>query len=626
MKKLLAFVFSCLIILLLSGAILFGLINTSYVTPIAQWSINLFWPNKIQFQRAEYDYPFHLRLFQPTVQLGYQPITFAQMDIWLNQHPYYAGKWHIDSILLDGANITAPLPSIDWSQTVMLHQLAMHNINLDEDDYQIEGLSLQVKNPQWNMPQQKIPFGELQLSAKTLHWQGEQFDQLLIDADYKQQDSTIYGFSFAWRSGQISGQAEQYPAGWSLVNVTVNHLDLSKSVSNQLQYKIQSLPTNLINHINSLDVLNSNISWQGIELINTDLSLEDVQLGSPWPYSGGVSAHADTLTWHGLQWVDPNLTLNFSPQTIRVSDFSAGFWQGNIQLSGDISPTDVHLTNLSAQGLKWYGEHQSDWQDLPLTIPNWRSLTIDHLSLDNVQLIQLAKQPFWQLTGLNIEGKNVQFMQNNQLGLWNGSLKLSANSASIGDTRTSQAILEMNSNDGIWQLSRAFLPFEHGYLDANAQWNFKQHSGPWQLNLHTDSVPIGILNQFVNLPFKFEAVADTDMQLSGLGGSTAVIQHTLNGKVSANLREGTLLLKYDNHTIAQPFELSKLQLTADRGRITIPEIKPDGIGFDATFGGSFDLADSKAGTWTLTDHIDNCQTVSFDIWHNTTQVNQCRKN
>ena len=620
MRKLFFVFFSFLIILLASCAILFGLMNTPFATPVASWLLSQWSSNEIEFSQVKYEFPYHIKLQQPKWQSNNDTFAFHQVDIWLNSEIYHDGKWIIDSMLFDGGEIDQ-LPALEKiTSKIKLHQLALHNITINQDNYQIAGLSLQVKNPNWIQQGQQLPYGEIQFAAQSWQWQGEEVTNLLLDANYQPEDSTIYGMTFHWRGSQISGQAEQYAQGWSLVNVTVNHLTLPESITQQLDYKWHSLPF-VIHHINSLDLLNSNITWQGLELTNADLSLEDTNLDGLIPSQGSLSLHADTAQWQGLQWVDPNTTLTFSNHNLIIQDFNSGFLQGNIQLAGQWSPEGVHLTSLTAQGLKWFGENISDLQQIP-SLPKWENLQIDSLSLDNIQLIQTAQKPFWQLSGLNIEGQNTQLLKSGQLGLWNGSLRLSANSASLDRTITSQSLIEMHSDAGIWQLSRAFLPFKQGYLDASAKWNFGQDSGPWQFKAHGDGVPIELINHYLKLPLHLNALAEVDVDLSGLGSNPLVIMHTLTGKASASLRQGVATLQYDNTTVIQPFEIDGVKLSADRGRVTIPSVNPIGAGLQASFSGELDLANQENGQLLLTTQ-QGCKKVDFDLLRNKTLVTEC---
>ncbi|MEZ9856660.1 AsmA family protein, partial [Vibrio breoganii] len=78
------------------------------------------------------------------------------------------------------------------------------------------------------------------------------------------------------------------------------------------------------------------------------------------------------------------------------------------------------------------------------------------------QLIQLAQTPYWQVSGLHVEGHQVQLLQDRKLGLWQGKLMASANDASYQNILSAQPVVEMNSEQGKWTLTRLFAPLRNG--------------------------------------------------------------------------------------------------------------------------------------------------------------------
>ncbi|WP_322529664.1 AsmA family protein [Vibrio fluvialis] len=151
------------------------------------------------------------------------------------------------------------------------------------------------------------------------------------------------------------------------------------------------------------------------------------------------------------KWIEPTFKLEFRPGNITISDFATELLQGSIQLSGDIQPSGIHLHQLTARGIKWFAEQQQDWAWLDSDLPALKNLTIDQWDLNNLQLIQLTHKPFWQLSGLNVEGRNTELNRDGRWGLWNGKLSISANSASIGSLVSSQGVVEMSSKEAHWQ-------------------------------------------------------------------------------------------------------------------------------------------------------------------------------
>lgn len=616
MKKLLALGVGLVALLLALMLVAFGIMHTRYLTPSAQWLSENLWPQQLIFSELEYEYPLHFRLHNVTLETSDTPIQFQQVDIWLSPTLFRKDKWQIDSMLLDGANFSEGLPDNPFLAQLQLKQLALHNIDFAQHGLVARGVNLQVRKPNWQSEHQWLPYGELQLSAEQFYWQGEAINDVLIDANYQPQNSTVYGASFQWRKGDFSGQAEQYPEGWSLVNVTINRLSLDSDIETFSQPWWQWVQP-YIHHINSLDVLNSSLKIGDATVSNVALSLENLTLDRSWwqQKNGYLSLNADSVNWQGLQWVDPTFKLEFRPDKITISDFATELLEGSVQLNGDIQPSGIHLRQLNARGIKWFGEHNQDWAWLNSDLPVVKNLTIDQWDLRNVQLIQLMHPPFWQLSGLNIEGRRTELIREERWGLWNGKLRISANSASIGSLLSTQSVVEMQSSEGRWQLSRAFLPLENGYLDATATWDFSATSAPWNVSLHADGLPLTPLNQWLSLPLKIDALAEMDLNAEGLAGDYSMLAHSASGELTIQLRDGVLVMNHKDALIVQPFALDEATLRADRGRLSLMAPPLSGPGLDANLQGSLDLVDPGQGILTFSVR-QACGIQSYDLLHN----------
>ncbi|WP_114832928.1 AsmA family protein, partial [Vibrio cholerae] len=232
-----------------------------------------------------------------------------------------------------------------------------------------------------------------------------------------------------------------------------------------------------------------------------------------------------------------------------------------------------------------------------------------------------------QASGLNADGKNLQWVKESQWGFWQGQLSVTANSASYAGVLSTQGVLNMRSEQGVWQLTRAFLPLERGYVEAHAKWDLTSLSAPWQLSLDADSLPIGPLQSWFKLPFGLEALADISLTAQGIAGDRTMLAHSLDGQLQLNLRQGLLSLRSDNTLIIQPFELDDLAVSADRGRITITPTPLRGPNLNAQLGGSTDLLEPEQGQWQLTIQqawADQCLGLSWDFQQAELVSQDCR--
>ncbi|HFC9430463.1 AsmA family protein [Vibrio cholerae] len=611
-----------LLILVLAG---FGIMHTRYFTPSAQWIVQQLWPETLRFAKIEYLYPFRLRL--SGVQIASEPtIELQQMDLWLNPYGLLEQQLEIDSVLIDGANLAHGLPAFTLPESVHLHQLALHNIDWADQGIIARGVSLQIKQPVWDSPQQQLPYGKIQLAADQITIDGEAFNQVLVDANYQAQDSTVYGFSFNWHNSPISGQAEQYPQGWSLINVTLSRLNLNLDEWRHHSLWQKIAPS--IYHINSLDLLNSQLTLNGVAWENLNLSVEDYDLRhSVWQQQQAyLSLNADSAQWLATQWVEPSAELTLTPQGIELDGHSQ-VWQGDVQVKGHITETSLNLAQLTITGVKWIAEQPQDLLPFSQPLPAWQNLQIEHLDINNLQMIQTVNRPFWQASGLNADGKNLQWVKEGQWGFWQGQLSVTANSASYAGVLSTQGVLNMRSEQGVWQLTRAFLPLERGYVEAHAKWDLTSLSAPWQLSLDADSLPIGPLQSWFKLPFGLEALADISLTAQGIAGDRTMLAHSLDGQLQLNLRQGLLSLRNDNTLIIQPFELDDLAVSADRGRITITPTPLRGPNLNAQLGGSTDLLEPEQGQWQLTIQqawADQCLGLSWDFQQAELVSQDCR--
>ncbi|WP_218762849.1 AsmA family protein [Vibrio cholerae] len=611
-----------LLILVLAG---FGIMHTRYFTPSAQWIVQQLWPETLRFAKIEYLYPFKLRL--SGVQIASEPtIELQQMDLWVNPYGLLEKKLEIDSVLIDGANLAHGLPNFTLPESVHLNQLALHNIDWADQGIIARGVSLQIKQPVWDSPQQQLPYGKIQLAADQITIDGEAFNQVLVDANYQAQDSTVYGFSFNWHNSPISGQAEQYPQGWSLINVTLSRLNLN--LDEWRHHSLWQTIAPSIYHINSLDLLNSQLTLNGVAWENLNLSVEDYDLRhSVWQQQQAyLSLNADSAQWLATQWVEPSAELTLTPQGIELDGHSQ-VWQGDVQVKGHITETSLNLAQLTITGVKWIAEQPQDLLPFSQPLPAWQNLQIEHLDINNLQMIQTINRPFWQASGLNADGKNLQWVKEGQWGFWQGQLSVTANSASYAGVLSTQGVLNMRSEQGVWQLTRAFLPLERGYVEAHAKWDLTSLSAPWQLSLDADSLPIGPLQSWFKLPFGLEALADISLTAQGIAGDRTMLAHSLDGQLQLNLRQGLLSLRSDNTLIIQPFELDDLAVSADRGRITITPTPLRGPNLNAQLGGSTDLLEPEQGQWQLTIQqawADQCLGLSWDFQQAELVSQDCR--
>ncbi|HFQ5124341.1 TPA: AsmA family protein [Vibrio vulnificus] len=623
MKKALISVALLLIVIALIPISILVSLQTRYASQVFN-QLSQFSGLGMQAESVHYQYPDHFSF--KNVSFTHNEVSYVeQLEIWLSPELYANGRVQVASVLLDGLSLQTGLsrsPKTFIPSTVQIHQLAISNLDYADNQLSARGIKFQVKQPQWQRSDQFIPFGEIQFSAEQLYWQGEAFNQPLLDIDYKPQDSTLYGLSLSWRGAKVSGQAEQYPQGWSLVNVTVEGLDLSQQQLTSILAKPWERFGSQITHINSLDILRSSLALEDYRLINFELSSENLTLPfSLWQQQQGlISFSAESVQDQHNVWVEPRIKLTLAPNTINVEEASAQWQQGNLLFSGTIKPDAIALDQLMVNNVKWAAEQPGEGAWLWHWLENASYVSVERLNIERSQFIQLIRQPYWQLSGLNIDGEKLRLKQEQQLGLWQGKLRATAANASYQDILSSHPLVEMHSDDGLWQLDRLFAPLKQGYIEAYGQLQLNSLSKPWQATLNADGLPMGLLLSQLPLPFDLNAISSIDVSATGLGGDWAMFSHSLTGGVHARLHEA--YTPFDEGNIL-PLQVSEISLSMERGKLTLAPVKLQGPDIEGTIGGASDLTAPEQGGIRYQVKM-GCQQLSGDMMSDEHQrVNQC---
>ncbi|EHK9053313.1 AsmA family protein [Vibrio vulnificus] len=623
MKKALISVALLLIVIALIPISILVSLQTRYASQVFN-QLSQFSGLGMQAESVHYQYPDHFSF--KNVSFTHNEMSYVeQLEIWLSPELYANGRVQVASVLLDGLSLQTGLsrsPKTFIPSTVQIHQLAISNLDYADNQLSARGIKFQVKQPQWQRSDQFIPFGEIQFSAEQLYWQGEAFNQPLLDIDYKPQDSTLYGLSLSWRGAKVSGQAEQYPQGWSLVNVTVEGLDLSQQQLTSILAKPWERFGSQITHINSLDILRSSLALEDYRLINFELSSENLTLPfSLWQQQQGlISFSAESVQDQHNVWVEPRIKLTLDPNTINVEEASAQWQQGNLLFSGTIKPDAIALDQLMVNNVKWAAEQPGEGAWLWQWLENASYVSVERLNIERSQFIQLIRQPYWQLSGLNIDGEKLRLKQEQQLGLWQGKLRATAANASYQDILSSHPLVEMHSDDGLWQLDRLFAPLKQGYIEAYGQLQLNSLSKPWQATLNADGLPMGLLLSQLPLPFDLNAISSIDVSATGLGGDWAMFSHSLTGGIHARLHEA--YTPFDEGNIL-PLQVSEISLSMERGKLTLAPVKLQGPDIEGTIGGASDLTAPEQGGIHYQVKM-GCQQLSGDMMSDEHQrVNQC---
>ncbi|CAE6933541.1 hypothetical protein ACOMICROBIO_NCLOACGD_03531 [Vibrio sp. B1ASS3] len=601
-------------------AVFVGMLTTSY----SRQTWNLFSDLvdlPLQADNVQYEFPYHLTLTGIATKQDKLPFI-EQVDLWLNPDVHRDGKWIVDSLLIDGLSLQQGMPTIPKLNNVYFHQIALKNIDYADDAFSINGLNVQIQDPTWSSDTQQMPYGEVQLSAKQFYWNGEAFNKLLVDVDYKPQDSTLYGASFKWRGSEVSGQGEQYPQGWSLINVTVDKLQIDNlQLQSLLAKPWQTLPVN-VSHINSLDLLNADIEYGDWHWQNLELSVENASLPlSLWSTTAQISLQADSVSFQDQTAVEPRLNAQLKPGAVKLQELSLDWQQGSVQVSGDFEPDHWKINNATISGLKWaiQPDDKTDWWQK--ATEKLQQVDVKQLEIERSQVIQLSKQPYWQLSGLNLEGDQLEVKHSNgHWGIWSGKLDASVVNASYDQVITSHAAISTQSDNGFWQLTRLFAPLEQGYIEGLGQIDLSTTSQPWALNLNADGIPLQLLHPYLPKALAVNGFSDLSLDLKGLAGDQNMLAYSLSGEVEANLRDTTLKSQANESLKAITF--SPLRIEAQRGEVKLEPVTISGKAISGKLSGEFDMANNPLSgvSYQLKE---SCGMLKGDVLSGEVVSNEC---
>ncbi|MCL9780305.1 AsmA family protein [Vibrio sp. S4M6] len=594
MGKLAKIVIALVCLLLLLVAILYGLLYTKLATPIVNTFLYYTVSQNVTAQTVVYQSPWKFELSGVTTKLSKGKAYIPKVTVWLNPDLIHNGKIVLDSVLVDGLSLQGTMPEFSFSKHFFLYQIAFHNLDFSAKEFVARDLDLQIDKPVWH-PGSVLPYGKIQLSADQIYYQGQALDKVLVNADYNAKDSTIYGASFTWHGASVSGQAEQYAQGWSLVNLTISKLNLSQDEeTDKLKQVLRQLAAH-IHHINSLDILNSVIQYGDWTFNNLDASAEDLLTDrSLWQQPKGyLSFNADSIDYKNLQFVQPSAQFYFSPNKINLAEFDTDFEQGRIKASADFTPNSANFSLLHASGIKWSTDASTDLSWLSSAIPPLDKLVIQQMDVENSQFIQLTDRPFWQLSGLSFEGTNMELVKDGRWGLWDGQFQASASSASYGDLIASQAIVQTHAKQGNWSLDRLLIPLKNGYISATGNWDIGSSAEPWALSVNADGVPIGQHEQWPSLPFELDGTLELAANLHGMAKSQSLFNYSFSGDATANLRHATLSQHHQvdgqTRSLVLPLEIDNVVAKSDRGRITLTSKDITGPGIQGKLDVDIDL-------------------------------------
>lgn len=591
----------------------YGLLFTPFATPLINVLINLDGKNNIEIGNVEYLFPqkftfYDIRFINSDLQPQHKSMPNHQINlhhipklsIWLNPSVIYQGKIVIDTLYAEG---------------ISLNEIQMKKEGINENNKQLQRLqrmvllhSLVLKDAFWTSKHLSIPslnaqiinkdssqtFGtqsDIQISIPNLTYGDIHLTDTLITGNQSKDLIQLYTASFHWHDAQISTQASLKNKQLNLSNLTATNLTLDQKKITELLFTNQLIEQQVKVSVEKFDLLNTQINLGDVSLNGLDLSGEQWQLNQHlWQQNSKVSFHLDLANIKPLTLTDLTGEVNFTPRQASISQFSTNLLGGSLSATGKITQAGTELQTLTIENIKWLDKVET----LPqiLSMFDTKPLSIERLSINNAQLIQVDKAPFWQISGLNLIGKDLQWSstpsinKDNALAtsvyLQQGSLQISADNASYQQILTEQPIASISANNGELSLERLVLPLTLGIINGVGQYQPLSQNKLWQLRLNGNAVELASLNHFAFLPAHLEGL--TDFSLLMTGNENHLID-TITGKIHlyqafASLTESKEDKRQTQNTKALsnsdsvrqkwPISIDEMKIHFNKGKLSIP--------------------------------------------------------
>ena len=495
---------------------------------------------KIAFDKMAHDFssPLHLQLQNVTFGRDGKPPTLVAktVDIGFSTRQF-SDPLHADEIVLsDGTLNLSP---------------ASASMPFAADRLQLRDMAFNSPDSEWNLSAQRVTGGvmpwqpeagdvlgrkaQIQMSAGSMNINGVEASNVLIQGAMDNGEVTLNTLGADIARGTLTGNAKRRADGsWLVDNLRLNEIRLqSAKPLNEFLAPLTSVPSL---QIGRLDVTDARLQGPGWAVTDLDLNLRNLTLShNGWQSDDGtLSMNASEFIYGSLNFLDPIVNAEFSPQGIALRQFSSRWEGGMVRTSGNwlSAGNALVLDDAVFAGLEY--TLPSNWKQLWMEpMPGWlQSLTLKKFSASRNLIIDIDPAFPWQITALDGYGGELQLVKDGQWGVWNGSATLNAAAATFNRIDVRRPSLKLNANASTVNISELSAFTERGILQATAAVS-QLPQRQVNLSLNGRGVPLNILQAWgwPALPIS----GDGNFQLTANGSvqANAPLKPSVNGQLSA---------------------------------------------------------------------------------------------
>lgn len=495
---------------------------------------------KIAFDKMAHDFssPLHLQLQNVTFGRDGKPPTLVAktVDIGFSTRQF-SDPLHADEIVLsDGTLNLSP---------------ASASMPFAADRLQLRDMAFNSPDSEWNLSAQRVTGGvmpwqpeagdvlgrkaQIQMSAGSMNINGIEASNVLIQGAMDNGEVTLNTLGADIARGTLTGNAKRRADGsWLVDNLRLNEIRLqSAKPLNEFLAPLTSVPSL---QIGRLDVTDARLQGPGWAVTDLDLNLRNLTLShNGWQSDDGtLSMNASEFIYGSLNFLDPIVNAEFSPQGIALRQFSSRWEGGMVRTSGNWlrAGNALVLDDAVFAGLEY--TLPSNWKQLWMEpMPGWlQSLTLKKFSASRNLIIDIDPAFPWQITAQDGYGGELQLVKDGQWGVWNGSATLNAAAATFNRIDVRRPSLKLNANASTVNISELSAFTERGILQATAAVS-QLPQRQVNLSLNGRGVPLNILQAWgwPALPIS----GDGNFQLTANGSvqANAPLKPSVNGQLSA---------------------------------------------------------------------------------------------
>lgn len=530
------------------------LLVTAYVLLQTQWGAG--WIGRtlssdngwqISLRKMEHNFSSPSHLIFNDVRFGHagQPPLLAAQNVDLGL------QWLQFSQPLHFASITLEKGTLNIAQPTRAIPLAAERLQLRDMAINGPGWTLPVAAQRVNggvVPWQPQPDNLLgqqanfQLSAGALTLNDVPGENVLIQGRFTNNALVFSNVGADVARGSLTGNAERDAEGnWHIGNLRLNSLRLQTASSlNDFLRPLTTLPSVRFDRLDITDARMQGPDWAVTDL---DLSLKDLTLSKgDWQSDdGNLSMNANSFINGPLELHDPIASLDFSPQGIKVTQFSSRFANGLIRSQGEWSRANQRLTlnELVVAGLEYTlpGDWRSRWQ---AELPDWlESVVVNKFTANRNLIIDINPDWPFQMTSLDGSASNLMLARRHQWGIWQGELSFNAAEATFNRVDVRHPSITLQADDqqiGIRELS-AFTG--NGILEATGSIS-QQPQRTAEVRLTGKAVPANTLHAWGWPTLTLNGDANMQLQVTGQLAADSALLPTVNGALSVTTEQSSI--------------------------------------------------------------------------------------